>query len=46
MRSSNNPLLVLTAEMAHKGLDYLVEAFQQIVLRDKSYRLIIAGNPN
>jgi glycosyltransferase involved in cell wall biosynthesis len=29
----------------YKGLDYLVEAFQQIVLRDKSYRLIIAGEP-
>ena len=29
----------------YKGLDYLVEAFQQIVLQDKSYRLIIAGEP-
>jgi glycosyltransferase involved in cell wall biosynthesis len=29
----------------YKGLDYLVEAFQQIVHREKCYRLIIAGEP-
>ncbi|MGA9668787.1 MAG: glycosyltransferase family 4 protein [Terracidiphilus sp.] len=29
----------------YKGLDYLVEAFQQIVLRDNGYRLVIAGEP-
>lgn len=29
----------------YKGLDFLVEAFQQIVHRDRCYRLIIAGEP-
>lgn len=29
----------------YKGLDYLVAAFQQIALREQSYRLIIAGEP-
>ncbi len=29
----------------YKGLDYLVEGFQQVAPRDPSYQLIIAGNP-
>ncbi len=29
----------------YKGLDYLVEGFQQVAPRDASYQLIIAGNP-
>ena len=29
----------------YKGLGYLVAAFQQIALRDRGYRLIIAGEP-
>jgi glycosyltransferase involved in cell wall biosynthesis len=30
---------------SYKGLDYLVSAFQQIVVRSNDYRLIIAGKP-
>lgn len=29
----------------YKGLEYLVAAFQQISVRDKDYRLLIAGRP-
>jgi glycosyltransferase involved in cell wall biosynthesis len=29
----------------YKGLDYLVDAFHKLVLRDRNYRLIIAGEP-
>ena len=29
----------------YKGLEYLIEAFRLIVLKSKTYRLIIAGNP-
>jgi glycosyltransferase involved in cell wall biosynthesis len=31
--------------LPYKGLDYLVEAFQELAQRDPSYRLIIAGEP-
>jgi len=30
----------------YKGIEYLVEAFQRIVLSDIGYRLVIAGEPN
>lgn len=44
--SSERTVLFFGRIRPYKGLDYLVGAFQQIALRDKSYRLIIAGEPN
>jgi glycosyltransferase involved in cell wall biosynthesis len=30
----------------YKGLEYLIAAFRQVLIRDESYRLIIAGRPD
>jgi glycosyltransferase involved in cell wall biosynthesis len=43
--SQDKAILFFGRMRPYKGLDYLVSAFQQIVLRDRSYRLIIAGEP-
>jgi glycosyltransferase involved in cell wall biosynthesis len=43
--SKDKVILFFGRMRPYKGLDYLVDAFQQIALRDKSYRLIIAGEP-
>jgi glycosyltransferase involved in cell wall biosynthesis len=43
--SQDKAILFFGRMRPYKGLDYLVEAFHQIALGDKSYHLIIAGEP-
>ena len=45
LRNSNRTILFFGRIAAYKGLEFLVEAFERLALRDKDYRLIIAGEP-
>jgi D-inositol-3-phosphate glycosyltransferase len=46
LSNSEKAVLFFGRIRPYKGLDYLVGALQQIALRDQTYRLIIAGEPN
>jgi len=44
--SSSDKMLLCYGQIApYKGLEYLVAAFAELLKRDRSYRLIIAGKP-
>jgi D-inositol-3-phosphate glycosyltransferase len=43
LRESDRTILFFGRITPYKGIDLLVEAFAQIALRDRSYRLVIAG---
>jgi glycosyltransferase involved in cell wall biosynthesis len=45
LRDVDRTILFFGNIAPYKGLEYLVEAFKQVVLDDKTFRLIIAGNP-
>jgi D-inositol-3-phosphate glycosyltransferase len=43
--TTDKPLLFFGNIAPYKGLEYLVEAFIELVKRDRSYLLLIVGNP-
>jgi glycosyltransferase involved in cell wall biosynthesis len=44
--SENDRTILFFGNIApYKGLEYLIEAFRLIMMKDERYRLIIAGNP-
>ena len=44
--SENDRTILFFGNIApYKGLEYLIEAFRQVMIHGKDYRLIIAGNP-
>jgi len=43
--ADDKTILFFGAIRQYKGLEYLVDAFQQLAIKDRSYRLIIAGEP-
>jgi glycosyltransferase involved in cell wall biosynthesis len=45
VKSSEKTILFFGGIRPYKGLEYLVAAFQQIAPQDRTYRLIIAGEP-
>jgi D-inositol-3-phosphate glycosyltransferase len=45
VRESEKTILFLGRIRPYKGIEHLLAAFQQLVTRDASYRLIIAGEP-
>lgn len=45
INNSDKTILFFGRILPYKGLEYLVEAFQQIVHKNNCYRLIIAGEP-
>jgi D-inositol-3-phosphate glycosyltransferase len=45
IRSSDRTVLFFGRITPYKGIEFLVEAFERVALRDKNYRLIIAGEP-
>jgi D-inositol-3-phosphate glycosyltransferase len=46
IRESQKTLLFFGNITPYKGLEYLIAAFQQLLVRCEDYRLIIAGKPN
>jgi D-inositol-3-phosphate glycosyltransferase len=46
IRKDEKTILFFGAITPYKGIEYLVDAFKQILPRHDSYRLIIAGRPN
>jgi glycosyltransferase involved in cell wall biosynthesis len=45
VNSSEKVILFFGRIRPYKGLDYLISAFQKISVQEKSYRLIVAGEP-
>jgi glycosyltransferase involved in cell wall biosynthesis len=45
IRPDEKAILFFGRISRYKGIDYLMAAFQQLLAKDSSYRLIIAGNP-
>jgi D-inositol-3-phosphate glycosyltransferase len=45
VRPSEKTILFFGGIRHYKGLEYLAAAFREVALRDKAYRLIIAGEP-
>lgn len=45
VKRSEKTILFYGGIRPYKGLEYLVTAFRQVALQDKTYRLIIAGEP-
>jgi D-inositol-3-phosphate glycosyltransferase len=45
IEGSEKTVLFFGGIRPYKGLEYLVSAFRKVALRDKAYRLIIAGEP-
>jgi glycosyltransferase involved in cell wall biosynthesis len=46
LRNDEKTVLFFGRITPYKGLEYLIAAFEQLLVRDQSYRLIIAGNPD
>lgn len=46
LKNSEKTILFLGRIKPYKGIEYLLTAFQQLVARDATYRLIIAGEPH
>lgn len=44
--ADNKTMLFFGRICSYKGIEYLLEAFQQLVAKDEQYRLIIAGEVN
>jgi D-inositol-3-phosphate glycosyltransferase len=46
LKSNEKAILFLGRIKPYKGIEYLLTAFQQLVTRDGTYRLIVAGEPH
>jgi len=46
LRQDEKTILFFGAITPYKGIEYLVDAFKQVLPRHEDYRLIIAGRPN
>jgi D-inositol-3-phosphate glycosyltransferase len=46
VKNSEKAILFLGRIKPYKGIEHLLEAFEQLVKRDATYRLIIAGEPH
>lgn len=46
IRDDEKTILFLGRLRPYKGIEYLLDAFQQLVAADASYRLVVAGAPN
>jgi D-inositol-3-phosphate glycosyltransferase len=46
LRKNDKAILFFGRITPYKGLEYLIAAFRQVLIRDESYRLIIAGRPD
>lgn len=45
LKNSDRTILFFGRIAPYKGIDFLLQAFEQLAAQDKSYRLIIAGEP-